>query len=129
MTQEAVSPLRRRMIEDMSVRSFASETERNYIGAVKNLAILSADRPTKRTRSSNTNSEVRACPRCPDPDEGQLLFAGGLFSFIAARPILTPAAVRAIRRAKNRVLGGSVRPSGARRCRRKLTANVRINSE
>ena len=37
MTQEATSPLRRRMIEDMTVRNFSSETQRNYIRAVKNL--------------------------------------------------------------------------------------------
>ena len=35
MTQECITPLRRRMIEDMTVRHFASETQRNYIRAVK----------------------------------------------------------------------------------------------
>ena len=39
MTDECISPLRRRMIEDMTVRNFAADTQRNYIRAVKNLAI------------------------------------------------------------------------------------------
>jgi integrase/recombinase XerD len=38
MTDEAMSPLRRRMIEDMTVRNFAADTQRNYLRAVKNLA-------------------------------------------------------------------------------------------
>jgi integrase/recombinase XerD len=37
MTQKAISRLRQRMIEDMTVRNFSSETQRNYIRAVKNL--------------------------------------------------------------------------------------------
>ena len=35
MTQEAISPLRQRMIEEMTVRTFTSETQRNDIRAVK----------------------------------------------------------------------------------------------
>ena len=30
MTEESISPLRRRMIEDMSVRHFASKTQHDY---------------------------------------------------------------------------------------------------
>jgi site-specific recombinase XerD len=40
MTNEAMSPLHRRMIEDMTVRNFAADTQRNYLRAVKNLAIF-----------------------------------------------------------------------------------------
>jgi integrase/recombinase XerD len=40
MTDEAMSPLRRRMIEDMTVRNFAADTQRNYLRAVKNLAVF-----------------------------------------------------------------------------------------
>ena len=35
MTDEAISPLRRRMIEDMTVRGFTACTQRGYIAAVK----------------------------------------------------------------------------------------------
>ena len=35
MTEERISPLRRRMVEDMTVRGFTPSTQRGYIGAVK----------------------------------------------------------------------------------------------
>ena len=38
MTDEYISPLRRRMIEDMTVRNFASKTQHDYIRAVTKLA-------------------------------------------------------------------------------------------
>jgi len=38
MTEECITPLRRRMIEDMSVRHFASKTQHDYIRAVMKLA-------------------------------------------------------------------------------------------
>jgi Phage integrase, N-terminal SAM-like domain len=38
MTDEAKSPLRRRMIEDMSIRKFASKTQNDYVQRVKNFA-------------------------------------------------------------------------------------------
>jgi len=31
MSDETISPLRRRMIEDMTVRNFSADTQRNYI--------------------------------------------------------------------------------------------------
>ena len=49
MTQEAISPLRQRMIEDMTVRNFASETQRNYIRAVKNLTVFLGRSPDTAT--------------------------------------------------------------------------------
>ena len=36
MTDEAVSPLRRRMIEDMTIRKFAPKTQHDYLQRVKN---------------------------------------------------------------------------------------------
>src|SRR5262245_16440049 len=38
MTDEAMSPLRRRMIEDMTIRKFAPKTQRDYVQRVKNFA-------------------------------------------------------------------------------------------
>jgi hypothetical protein len=38
MTDEAMSPLRRRMIEDMTIRKFASKTQHDYVQRVKNFA-------------------------------------------------------------------------------------------
>src|SRR5213592_3467818 len=38
MTDEATSPLRRRMIEDMTIRKFAPKTQHDYVQRVKNFA-------------------------------------------------------------------------------------------
>ena len=38
MTDQAMSPLRRRMIEDMTIRKFASKTQHDYLQRVKNFA-------------------------------------------------------------------------------------------
>ena len=46
MTNAPVSPLRRRMIEDMTIRKFAPRTQEGYIRAVKNFsAFLGASPP------------------------------------------------------------------------------------
>ena len=52
MTQEAVSPLRRRMIEDMTVRNFVEKTRNDYIRHVKTFTAFlgrSPDTATPRT--------------------------------------------------------------------------------
>jgi integrase/recombinase XerD len=38
MTDQAMSPLRRRMIEDMTIRKFASKTQHDYLQRAKNFA-------------------------------------------------------------------------------------------
>jgi hypothetical protein len=38
MTKQAISPLRRRMIEDMSIRKFAAKTQHDYVQRVKDFA-------------------------------------------------------------------------------------------
>src|SRR5215831_14729896 len=38
MTEQAISPLRRRMIEDMTIRKFAAKTQHDYVQRVKDLA-------------------------------------------------------------------------------------------
>jgi integrase/recombinase XerD len=40
MTDECITPLRQRMIEDMSLRHFGEKTQKDYIRAVKNLTIF-----------------------------------------------------------------------------------------
>ena len=39
MTDQAMSPLRRRMIEDMTIRKFAPKTQHDYLQRVKNFTI------------------------------------------------------------------------------------------
>src|SRR5215469_6692828 len=38
MTEQAISPLRRRMIEDMTIRKFAPKTQHDYVQRVKDFA-------------------------------------------------------------------------------------------
>jgi site-specific recombinase XerD len=40
MTNEAMSPLRRRMIEDMTIRKFAPKTQHDYVQRIKNFTIF-----------------------------------------------------------------------------------------
>ena len=57
MTDEAMSPLRRRMIEDMTIRKFAPKTQHDYVQRIKNFAAFLG-------RSPNTASyeDVRSRP-------------------------------------------------------------------
>ncbi len=50
MTDRRISPLRRRMIEDMTVRGFTAGTQRGYIRAVKDFTPFSAAPRTRRAR-------------------------------------------------------------------------------
>jgi hypothetical protein len=56
MNSETISPLRRRIIEGMTVRKFVEKTQKDYIGHVNCLTISSADRPTP----VPTESPIRA---------------------------------------------------------------------
>jgi integrase/recombinase XerD len=47
MTDKVISPLRRRMIEDMTIRKLAPDTQRNYIRSIKNLAAFIGRSPDK----------------------------------------------------------------------------------
>jgi site-specific recombinase XerD len=49
MTDKAISPLRRRMIEDMTVRGFTACTQRGYIAAVKRLTAFMGRSPDQAT--------------------------------------------------------------------------------
>jgi hypothetical protein len=53
MTDEVISPLRRRMIEDMTIRKLAPKTQQGYIHTIKGLAAFigrSPDKPLNRQR-------------------------------------------------------------------------------
>jgi integrase/recombinase XerD len=47
MTDKAMSPLRRRMIEDMTIRKLTPDTQRGYIRTIKNLAAFIGRSPDK----------------------------------------------------------------------------------
>ena len=47
MTDEATSPLRRRMIEDMTIRKLAAKTQQGYIRVIKNFAAFLGRSPDR----------------------------------------------------------------------------------
>jgi integrase/recombinase XerD len=49
MTNEAISPLRQRMIEDMTVRRFTAKTQSDYIRSVRNFAVFLGRSPDTAT--------------------------------------------------------------------------------
>ena len=49
MTDRSISPLRRRMIEDMTVRGFTLSTQRGYITAVRNFTVFFGRAPDQAT--------------------------------------------------------------------------------
>ena len=48
MTDKAISPLRQRMIEDMTIRKLASKTQHDYVQRVKNFATFLGRSPILR---------------------------------------------------------------------------------
>lgn len=54
MTDECISPLRQRMIDDMSVRHFGEKTRQDYIRAVKNLTLF-----LQRSPDTASNEDLR----------------------------------------------------------------------
>jgi site-specific recombinase XerD len=49
MTDEVISPLRRRMIEDMTIRNLTPKTQQGYIRTIENLAAFIGRSPDKAT--------------------------------------------------------------------------------
>jgi hypothetical protein len=47
MTNEVISPLRRRMIEDMTIRKLSPKTQQSYIRTIKSLAAFLGPSPDK----------------------------------------------------------------------------------
>ncbi len=56
MSEKPISPLRQRVLEDMSMRRFVPDTQREYIRAVKRLATFLGRSPTARPRKSCARS-------------------------------------------------------------------------
>jgi len=54
MTNETMSPLRRRMIEDMTIRNFGPKTHHDYIRSVRNLTVFLGRSP-----DTASNEDVR----------------------------------------------------------------------
>lgn len=69
MTDEAMSPLRRRMIEDMTIRKFAPKTQHDYVQRVKTSRRSSGD-PRIRKRTPGSMSARRGGIPCLPSMEG-----------------------------------------------------------
>jgi hypothetical protein len=61
MTDKAISPLRQRMIEDMTIRKFAPKTQHDYVQRVKNFAAFLGRSP------ESTSAPASASPRFSTP--------------------------------------------------------------
>ena len=53
MTQEPVSPLRRRMIEDMTIRQLGDRTKADYVRVVREFAVFLGRSPQPLNRGLN----------------------------------------------------------------------------
>ena len=69
MSHDAISPLRRRMIEDMAIRQFGEHTQRDYIRQVRAFTAFSHDHRIRPSRticaaiSSTWPRSAQAMPR------------------------------------------------------------------
>jgi integrase/recombinase XerD len=61
MSEKPISPLRQRMLEDINMRRFVPDTQREHIRAVKRLAIFLGRSP-----DTATAEELRAVPAASD---------------------------------------------------------------
>jgi hypothetical protein len=62
MTEQAISPLRRRMIEDMAIRKFAQKTQHDYAQRVKDFANYLKRSPDTANPSSSCESVIHSNP-------------------------------------------------------------------
>ena len=56
MSEKPINPLRQRMLEDMSLRGFTPDTQRDYIRAVKKLAAFLGRSPDTRLPKTSARS-------------------------------------------------------------------------
>ncbi len=67
MTDEAVSPLRRRMIEDMTIRKLARKTQHDYVHRIKNFAAFLGRSPDLARPHAAAPAIVSLDLRCATP--------------------------------------------------------------
>ena len=65
MTDKAISPLRRRMIEDMTIRKFAPKTQATYIRAVRNFTVFLGRSPDQANAEDLRFPPLRLLVRLP----------------------------------------------------------------
>jgi hypothetical protein len=62
MTDEAMSPLRRRMIEDMTMRKFAPKTQHDYVQRVKDFAAFLGRSPGQGRQERGRHAQLIVLP-------------------------------------------------------------------
>jgi hypothetical protein len=57
MSEKPISPLRRRLLDDMNMRRFVPDTQREYIGAVKRLGVEGLVMPASKNLHNSGNGQ------------------------------------------------------------------------
>jgi hypothetical protein len=65
MTDEAMSPLRRRMIEDMTIRKFAPKTQHDYVQRIKNFTAFLGRSPATASFEDVRRYQLHLAARAP----------------------------------------------------------------
>ena len=59
MTEQAISPLRRRMIEDMAIRKLGAKTQHDYVQRVKDFAVFLGRSPVSASKEDVRRFQLR----------------------------------------------------------------------
>ncbi len=78
MNGETISPLRRRMIEDMTVRKFVEKTQKDYIRHVKGLTIFLGRSPDTATAEDLRRYQLHLTERRPAAEHQRRGFSAAL---------------------------------------------------
>jgi hypothetical protein len=133
MSEKPISPLRQRMLEDMNMRRFVPDTQREYIRAVKRLATFLGRSPDTATPEELRAFQLHLTENGAQPPSINATVTALRFFFKVTldRPETTrrlrtaQAATRALARRGVAAAGGRPRAqaqSGAQRCLRRWSA-------
>src|SRR4029453_2615689 len=95
MTDEAVSPLRRRMIEDMTIRKFAPKTQHDYVQRIKNFAAFLGGSPDTATFEDVRRYHLHLAVVLSSEEVARLLDAAPGLKYKAALSVAYGAGLRA----------------------------------
>ena len=97
MTEESISPLRRRMIEDMEVRGFTACTQRGYIAAVQNFTAFLGRAPDQADKEDLRRFQHHMRTQGASAANMNLAVSGLRFPATAGRPLRPARSFRAAR--------------------------------
>ena len=82
MPDKPISPLRQRMIDDMTARRFGEDTQRDYVRAVKNFTVFLGRSPDKATREDLRRFQLHMAQQQISPGSINAAIAALRFFFI-----------------------------------------------